>query len=118
MAKPKITCLSPRIGTVSTSKLELRAGIATPISATRQSASARGYNYKWVKARERFLRAHPLCVYCYKQGIIKAATVVDHIVPHRGNMGLFWDSDNNWQSLCYHHHNSDKQKAEKNDPNL
>ena len=27
------------------------------------------------------------------------ATVVDHVVPHTGDSGLFWDVDN-WQSLC------------------
>jgi 5-methylcytosine-specific restriction protein A len=31
------------------------------------------------------------------------ATVVDHIVPHRGNQKLFWDRKN-WQSLCKTHH--------------
>ena len=111
MSKVKITCLPPRIGTVSTSKLELRAGIATPINATRQSASARGYNYKWVKARERFLRAHPLCVYCYKQGFIEAATVVDHVTPHKGDQKLFWN-ENNWQALCAKCHNVVKSKEE------
>lgn len=32
------------------------------------------------------------------------ATVVDHIVPHRGDQKLFWDRSN-WQPLCEHHHN-------------
>lgn len=36
-----------------------------------------------------------------------AATVVDHIIPHRGNDEFFWSVDN-WQSLCEHHHNSEK----------
>ena len=27
------------------------------------------------------------------------ATVVDHIVPHRGDRALFW-AENNWQPLC------------------
>jgi 5-methylcytosine-specific restriction protein A len=27
------------------------------------------------------------------------ATVVDHIVPHRGDPVLFWD-EANWQGLC------------------
>lgn len=31
-------------------------------------------------------------------------TVVDHIVPHRGDQKLFWDRGN-WQPLCEHHHN-------------
>jgi 5-methylcytosine-specific restriction protein A len=24
---------------------------------------------------------------------------VDHIIPHKGNMNLFWDK-RNWQSMC------------------
>lgn len=31
------------------------------------------------------------------------AIIVDHIIPHRGDMKLFWDEDN-WQSLCKHCH--------------
>ena len=31
------------------------------------------------------------------------ATDVDHIVPHRGDMSLFWDV-NNWQALCHECH--------------
>jgi len=50
-----------------------------------------------------FLREHPLCVYCHREGMIVAASVVDHIQPHRGNYDLFWDSDN-WQPLCKRHH--------------
>lgn len=29
---------------------------------------------------------------------MRLATVVDHVIPHRGDMELFWDSDN-WQSM-------------------
>jgi 5-methylcytosine-specific restriction enzyme A len=29
---------------------------------------------------------------------------VDHIIPHKGNQKLFWDTKN-WQSLCEMHHN-------------
>ena len=54
--------------------------------------------------RKRFLAAHPLCVMCQKEGRYVKATVVDHIIPHRGDSKLFWDS-NNWQSLCEQHHN-------------
>lgn len=28
-----------------------------------------------------------------------AATVVDHIIPHKGDQYLFWDRSN-WQPLC------------------
>ena len=56
------------------------------------------------QARKKFLQAHPICVRCYAEGKITEATVVDHIIPHRGDMKLFWDKSN-WQPLCEHHHN-------------
>lgn len=31
-------------------------------------------------------------------GVVYLAEVVDHIIPHRGDMKLFWDP-NNWQGL-------------------
>jgi 5-methylcytosine-specific restriction protein A len=44
-------------------------------------------------------------VHCLAKDLVVAATVVDHIVPHRGDERLFWDSVNNWQSLCESCHN-------------
>lgn len=70
----------------------------------RGSAASRGYDSRWRKARRLFLQQHPLCVHCEAEGIIKPATVVDHIVPHRGDKALFWAVDN-WQALCERHHN-------------
>lgn len=70
----------------------------------RASAHARGYTRKWEKARLAYLRVHPLCVACEtEEHQLTAATVVDHKVPHRGDMTLFWDRSN-WQSLCKRHH--------------
>ncbi|WP_301171043.1 HNH endonuclease [Brevibacillus nitrificans] len=65
----------------------------------RGSAAQRGYDARWRKAREAFLRVHPLCIHCLKDGKVMAATVVDHIKPHKGNRILFWDRSN-WQALC------------------
>ncbi|WP_153740920.1 HNH endonuclease [Marinobacter nauticus] len=76
----------------------------------RGSSAKRGYGYKWQKARERFLQSHPLCIKCHENGRVKAATDVDHIVPHRGDMKLFWD-DSNWQALCHSCH-SEKTASE------
>jgi 5-methylcytosine-specific restriction protein A len=39
---------------------------------------------------------------CLAEGITKAAECVDHIKPHKGDMDLFWDS-NNHQPLCIRH---------------
>ena len=65
----------------------------------RGSAAERGYDGKWRSARARFLRKYPLCVKCRENGKLTPATVVDHIVPHRGDPVLFWD-EKNWQPLC------------------
>ena len=64
-----------------------------------RSATTRGYNGEWRKARTAFLHAHPFCAECMKRGVFTKATVVDHITPHRGDYNLFWDRSN-WQSLC------------------
>ena len=64
-----------------------------------RSAAARGYNARWRKASKLFLHQHPLCVRCQQAGRYTKATVVDHIVPHRGDQELFWDRSN-WQPLC------------------
>ena len=78
------------------------------------SSTERGYGYAWQQARLRFLQAHPLCAMCQamKPPRVTAANVVDHIVPHRGDMEIFWDQSR-WQALCASHHNSDKQMLEK-----
>ncbi|WP_368875625.1 HNH endonuclease signature motif containing protein, partial [Proteus penneri] len=66
------------------------------------------YGGRWAKVRLVFLNEHPLCVMCQEQGRVTAATVVDHITPHRlkealesGNkeriakaQALFWDTKN------------------------
>ena len=69
------------------------------IDADRGTSNQRGYNYRWQKYRRSYLIEHPLCQRCLERGRIVEATVVDHIVPHRGGQELFWDS-NNHQALC------------------
>lgn len=69
----------------------------------RLSSAERGYDSKWRKSRKIFLQQHPLCVECLKENIITTATIVDHIVPHKGDRKLFWDRSN-WQPLCKKHH--------------
>lgn len=79
--------------------------------ASEQTSTQRGYGYKWQQARAQFLREHPLCVMCQAVGRVEAATVVDHITPHRGDQSLFWRRSN-WQALCATHHSRDKQREE------
>lgn len=65
----------------------------------RPSAARRGYDARWVKAREIYLAKNPLCVYCERAGRIRAATCIDHIEAHRGDMVKFWNVEN-WAASC------------------
>jgi len=69
------------------------------VAASRPTAAGRGYDGRWAKARIGFLRKHPLCRSCDDLGVTTAATVVDHVTPHKGDKVLFWDRLN-WQALC------------------
>ena len=78
----------------------------------RENSYRRGYTKKWGRAVKRWLAKHPLCVECEKEGIINNKHLqVDHIVPHRGDMNLFWDP-NNWQTLCRKHHSEKTRRGE------
>ena len=63
------------------------------------TTAQRGYGGKWQRYRLVFLERNVLCVMCQAKGKVTAATVVDHIVDHRGNQALFWAPDNH-QALC------------------
>ena len=69
----------------------------------RGTRTERGYSNVWLKSAKLFLTQHPLCAECLRQGKTTPATEVDHIVPHKGNQKLFWDSQN-WQALCHECH--------------
>ena len=70
----------------------------------RPSPRKMGYTTRWDKARKQYLKQNPLCVECKKHGRAEPANVVDHIIPHRGDMKLFWNQDN-WRALCARCHN-------------
>lgn len=65
----------------------------------------RGYTRAWEKARKAFLAEHPLCHVCEAEGRYVSAIVVDHHIPHRRDMELFWDVSN-WRPMCVRHHNA------------
>jgi 5-methylcytosine-specific restriction protein A len=71
----------------------------------RGSAHSRGYGSTWRRARAAYLNEHPLCIECESNKVLAPATEVDHIIPHRGDMVLFWD-ETNWQPLCKPHHSA------------
>lgn len=83
---------------------EREARVERERDVVRGSAASRGYDRKWRRFRAAWLAEHPLCVMCEAHGAVVAAEVVDHIVPHQGDRGLFWQ-DGNHQSLCKACHN-------------
>jgi 5-methylcytosine-specific restriction enzyme A len=66
---------------------------------------------RWRKRRARQLAEYPLCAMCKKQGKVTAATVADHVEPHRGDAVKFWQGK--LQSLCSTCHNIRKRMIEK-----
>lgn len=69
----------------------------------RRSAEATGYRKLYKTARWRARRMHqlaeePLCRSCAKAGRITAATIADHVEPHRGDPIKFFEGE--LQSLC------------------
>lgn len=78
--------------------------------AGRPTATQRGYDHRWRKESRLFLARNPWCVNL-GDGCTLVATLVDHIIPHKGDMLLFWRVDN-WQPLCDHCHNVHKARAE------
>ena len=101
--RPKVPCHHPGCAELVASGTKYCAKHRSLHPEEIRSAGARGYNWEWQKARKVFLAANPLCVQCMAEGRYIKATVVDHIIPHRGNQELFWDR-NNWQALCKRHH--------------
>lgn len=65
---------------------------------------------RWRARRKAQLASEPLCRMCGARGTLTAATVADHVVPHRGDYDLFWNGE--LQSLCASHHSSAKQSIE------
>lgn len=80
----------------------------------RRNAAQRGYGHKWRKESKAFLALNPWCA-LQGGGCTLLATLVDHRIPHRGDMTLFWDRSN-WQGLCDHCHNVHKQRMENQGP--
>ena len=82
---------------------------------------------QWRKGRLAHLAVEPLCRFCKQADILNDGSltaggepqtdprrcflVVDHVIPHRGDLSLFWDRMN-WQTLCPDHHDRAKQREE------
>ncbi|KFC73209.1 putative Prophage LambdaSo, holin [Bosea sp. LC85] len=78
---------------------------------TAESATRRLYwTARWRAISKDQLVREPLCIMCLDEGTVTAATICDHVIPHRGDIDLFWNGAR--QSLCVSHHSSAKQAAE------
>lgn len=89
------------------------------VDRERGSAAQRGYGARWRRYRTSFIARHPLCFYC-EHGVFGPARVVptdlvDHVEPHRGDQGLFWDPANHAAS-CTTCHAGPKQALEARGP--
>jgi len=81
-------------------------------STDRKSTADKRYKTQWWKGySESFRRKHPLCAECERNGLISAATLVDHII--RVNFGGSFRDPRNHQSMCDPCHR-DKSFAERN----
>lgn len=68
----------------------------------RATASDRGYDAQWSKARKAYLKRHPLCEQCESNSKITPAVLVHHIKPiDQGGARL---DPNNFMALCRPHH--------------
>lgn len=56
------------------------------------------WTQRWRRLAKAQLADEPLCANCLKHGRITAATVCDHVEPHRGDEDKFWSGP--FQSLC------------------
>ncbi|MCP4566079.1 MAG: HNH endonuclease [FCB group bacterium] len=65
---------------------------------------------RWRKLRAAQLESHPLCEICKADGKATPANVVDHVIPHRGDMVRFWAGP--FQSLCKTCHDRHKKMQE------
>lgn len=63
---------------------------------------------RWRKISKDFLRRYPTCFICGKP-----AKIADHIIPHRGNIELFYD-DSNLQPMCWSCHSRKTMKENNN----
>ena len=68
-----------------------------PAARPRLSAAKRGYDRRWQRFRDWYLRRHPLCINFAE--CRNPATVVDHIKP-AGRGAPFWGSEEFYQAMC------------------
>lgn len=107
--KPRLALLAPKVAVLRETEAD--------IDRRRAETNAARSNYKtqrWRRLRWQVLVDELFT--CRRCGVMLGADtsqlVADHIVPHRGDEGLFWDRGN-LQCLCKPCHDSAKQSEER-----
>lgn len=75
-------------------QLDRKAKYLKKLDENRQSASRRGYDSKWQKFREGYLRRNPLCVDCMRHGISRPTQEIHHIKRLSTHKDLKYESSN------------------------
>lgn len=101
---PRSRCAKPRCHAPSVPGSSLCADHAPAPAPARSLAPSRAdlHHYKsraWESIRAGQLSAFPLCAGCQSRGLVRAASVVDHVIPWRA-IGPQAFRVNRWQSLC------------------
>lgn len=94
--KPRRVCRCGKI-IAATDLCECQIRRKAEADQRRPNANDRGYDSKWRRESKEFLSLpqNRFCAF----GCGRIADCVDHKVPHRGDMKLFW-SRTNWQPLA------------------
>lgn len=105
MTYSRKACSHPGCPKVHTNKGLFCTAHMKPVDDSyRPNAADRGYGPDWQRYRKQYLIANPWCV-CdeCRAGKALPANVVDHIVPHKGDMKLFWDTRNHqaMNKMCH-----------------
>lgn len=79
----------------------LRQASASEHDERRGTAAQRGYGGRWQRVRAMYLRSHPLCARCEREGRVSMATDVHHIIPRRDGGA---DTESNFEALCHSCH--------------
>lgn len=114
----KLSKLKPRLGTL---RHRVGSSPTSEIDRTRQRDASNSYRAWYKTARWQKLRAKVLVrdlFTCQRTGVLLTgkypapdSPVVDHIKPHRGDEGLFWD-EGNLHAVSKAYHDREKQAAE------
>lgn len=99
---PRPRCARPRCHASSVPGSSLCADHVPAPAPSRAPSRADLHHYKsaaWASIRAGQLSAYPLCAGCQSRGLVRAASVVDHVVPWRA-VGAEAFRANRFQSLC------------------